>query len=94
MDLCGPNRIQNRGGKKYILVIVDDFSRFTWNMFLGTKDETTGQLITFAKAIQLKINYKIASIRSDHGTEFENSLIEGFCAKNRINHNFSAPRSP
>ena len=34
MNLCGPFRIQSRGGKKYILVIVDYFSRFTWNMFL------------------------------------------------------------
>ncbi|XP_015159851.1 uncharacterized protein [Solanum tuberosum] len=48
-------------------------TRFTWNMFLRTKDETAGLLITFAKAIQLKVNYKIASIRSDHGTEFENT---------------------
>ncbi|KAH0693410.1 hypothetical protein KY285_020507 [Solanum tuberosum] len=55
MDLCGPVRIQSRGGKKYIMVIVDDFSRFTWNMFLRTKDETTGLLITFANEIQLKV---------------------------------------
>ncbi|XP_049368191.1 uncharacterized protein LOC125833082 [Solanum verrucosum] len=87
-------RIQSRGGKKYILVIVDDFSRFTWNMFLWTKDETTGLLVTFAKAIQLKINCKIASIISDHCTEFENTQIEGFCAENGIHHNFSAPRTP
>ncbi|XP_049342929.1 uncharacterized protein LOC125807259 [Solanum verrucosum] len=94
MDLCGPIRIQSRGGKKYILVVVDDFSRFTWNMFLRTKDEMVGLLITFDKAIQLKVKCKIASIRSDHGTEFENSKIEGFYAKNGINHNFSAPRTP
>lgn len=94
MDLCGPVRVQSRGGKKYILVFVDDFSRFTWNMFLRTKDETAKLLITFAKAIQLKVNCKIASIRYDHGTKFVNSQIEDFCAKNGIHHNFSAPRTP
>ncbi|GJS00603.1 retrovirus-related pol polyprotein from transposon TNT 1-94 [Tanacetum coccineum] len=32
MDLCGPMRIESINGKKYILVIVDDYSRFTWNL--------------------------------------------------------------
>ncbi|KAH0769697.1 hypothetical protein KY290_013678 [Solanum tuberosum] len=67
--------------------------RFTWNMFLRAKDETTGVLITFAKAIKMKVNCKIASIRSDHGTEFENSRIEHLYAENGINHNFSTPRT-
>nr|GFB21944.1 hypothetical protein [Tanacetum cinerariifolium] len=29
MDLCGPMRVESVNGKKYILVIVDDYSRFT-----------------------------------------------------------------
>ncbi|GJR06046.1 monodehydroascorbate reductase [Tanacetum coccineum] len=40
MDLCGPMRVQMINGKKYILVIVDDYSRFTWVKFLRSKDET------------------------------------------------------
>nr|GEV66087.1 retrovirus-related Pol polyprotein from transposon TNT 1-94 [Tanacetum cinerariifolium] len=40
MDLCGPMRVQTINGKKYILVIVDDYSRFTWVKFLISKDET------------------------------------------------------
>nr|GEY25572.1 hypothetical protein [Tanacetum cinerariifolium] len=39
MDLCGPMRVESINGKKYILVIVDDYSRFTWVKFLGSKDE-------------------------------------------------------
>ncbi|GJR50074.1 retrovirus-related pol polyprotein from transposon TNT 1-94 [Tanacetum coccineum] len=41
MDLCGPMRVQNINGKKYILVIMDDYSRFTWVKFLRSKDETS-----------------------------------------------------
>nr|GEY10398.1 retrovirus-related Pol polyprotein from transposon TNT 1-94 [Tanacetum cinerariifolium] len=41
MDLCGPMRVQTINGKKYILVIVDDYSRFTWVKFLRSKDETS-----------------------------------------------------
>nr|GEY78821.1 putative ribonuclease H-like domain-containing protein [Tanacetum cinerariifolium] len=40
MDLCGPMRVQTINGKKYILVIIDDYSRFTWVKFLRSKDET------------------------------------------------------
>ncbi|GJQ95156.1 retrovirus-related pol polyprotein from transposon TNT 1-94 [Tanacetum coccineum] len=40
MDLCGPMRVESINGKKYILVILDDYSRFTWVKFLRSKDET------------------------------------------------------
>nr|GEV22068.1 putative reverse transcriptase domain, ribonuclease H-like domain, aspartic peptidase domain protein [Tanacetum cinerariifolium] len=40
MDLCGPMRVASINGKKYILVIVDDYSRYTWTLFLRSKDET------------------------------------------------------
>ncbi|GJT96846.1 integrase, catalytic region, zinc finger, CCHC-type containing protein [Tanacetum coccineum] len=40
MDLCGPMRVASINGKKYILVIVDDYSRYTWVYFLHSKDET------------------------------------------------------
>ena len=72
MDLCGLFKVQSRNGKKYILVIVDDYSRFTWTRFLRSKAETPEELIVFFKIIQTKFNQVIAGIRSDHGTEFEN----------------------
>nr|GEW32497.1 Gag-Pol polyprotein [Tanacetum cinerariifolium] len=40
MDLCGLMRVESINGKKYILVIVDDYSRYTWTHFLRSKDET------------------------------------------------------
>ncbi|XP_019226852.1 PREDICTED: uncharacterized protein LOC109208237 [Nicotiana attenuata] len=40
MDLCGPIRVRSRGGTRYVFVIVDDFSKYTWTLFLGSKDET------------------------------------------------------
>lgn len=53
MDLCGPIRVLSRGGKKSILVVVDDFSRYTWVKFLRTKDETTEELMVFFKFNQI-----------------------------------------
>nr|GFA57038.1 integrase, catalytic region, zinc finger, CCHC-type, peptidase aspartic, catalytic [Tanacetum cinerariifolium] len=56
MDLCGPMRVQTINGKKYILVIVDDYSRFTWVKFLRSKDETPEVVIKFITQIQVGLN--------------------------------------
>nr|GEX34358.1 integrase, catalytic region, zinc finger, CCHC-type, peptidase aspartic, catalytic [Tanacetum cinerariifolium] len=55
MDLCGPMRVQSINGKKYILVIVDDYSRFTWVKFLRSKDETPEFVTKFLTQIQVGI---------------------------------------
>nr|GEU60217.1 hypothetical protein [Tanacetum cinerariifolium] len=52
MDLCWPIRVESVNGKKYILVIVDDYSQFTWVKFLRSKDETPTFIIKFLKMIQ------------------------------------------
>ncbi len=77
-----------------MLVIVDDFSRFTWVIFITTKDEAFVELIVFIKRIQKQSSFVLSSIRSDHGREFENETISVFCREQGISHNFSAPRTP
>ncbi|GJZ75883.1 retrovirus-related pol polyprotein from transposon TNT 1-94 [Tanacetum coccineum] len=72
MDLCGPMRVQTINGKKYILVIIDDYSRFTWVKFLRSKDETPEFIIKFLKQIQVGLNKTIRYIRTDNGTKFVN----------------------
>nr|GEX50960.1 retrovirus-related Pol polyprotein from transposon TNT 1-94 [Tanacetum cinerariifolium] len=51
-DLCGPMRVTSINGKRYVLVIVDDYSRYTWTHFLRSKDETPEVLIDFLRLIQ------------------------------------------
>ncbi|GJX89152.1 retrovirus-related pol polyprotein from transposon TNT 1-94 [Tanacetum coccineum] len=73
MDLCGPMRVQSINRKKYILVIVDDYSRFTWIKFLRSKDETPEFVINFLKQIQCwHISSKVYS---------ENSSTKRHCQK-------------
>nr|GEZ78841.1 hypothetical protein [Tanacetum cinerariifolium] len=55
MDLCGPMRVESVKGKKYILVIVDDYSRFTWVKFLRSNDEAPDFIIKFLKMIQVRL---------------------------------------
>nr|GEZ92486.1 retrovirus-related Pol polyprotein from transposon TNT 1-94 [Tanacetum cinerariifolium] len=59
MDLCGPIRVESVNGKKYILVIVDDYSRFTWVKFLRSKDETLDFIIKFLKIIQVRLKVPV-----------------------------------
>nr|GEW16493.1 retrovirus-related Pol polyprotein from transposon TNT 1-94 [Tanacetum cinerariifolium] len=51
IDLCGPIRIANINGKRYVLVIMDDYSRYTWVVFLRSKDEAPKEIKTFLKKI-------------------------------------------
>ncbi|XP_070014264.1 uncharacterized protein [Nicotiana sylvestris] len=94
MDLCGHVRVQSRRGKRYIFMIVDDYSKFTWTLFLKNKDETVEVFVAFVKKIQVKMESRVACIRSDHGIEFDNVKFDKFCNDNGITHHFSAPRTP
>nr|GFC04435.1 retrovirus-related Pol polyprotein from transposon TNT 1-94 [Tanacetum cinerariifolium] len=51
MDLCGPMRVASINGKRYVLVIVDDYSRYIWTHFLRSKDETPEVLIDFLRLV-------------------------------------------
>ncbi|GKC97075.1 retrovirus-related pol polyprotein from transposon TNT 1-94 [Tanacetum coccineum] len=95
MDLFGPSSIRSYEGNRYTLVIVDDYSRYTWTRFLKDKTEAFNQFEIFSKKIQNQLGCSIVSIRTGHGREFNNEVQFGeFCNANGITHNFSAPRTP
>ncbi|GJQ96626.1 retrovirus-related pol polyprotein from transposon TNT 1-94 [Tanacetum coccineum] len=95
MDLFGPSAVRSYGGNRYTLVIVDDYSRYTWTRFLKDKTEAFDHFEIFSKKIQNQLGCTIVSIRTDHGREFDNEVQFGeFCNANGITHNFSAPRTP
>ncbi|GKD19636.1 retrovirus-related pol polyprotein from transposon TNT 1-94 [Tanacetum coccineum] len=74
-DLCGPMCVESINGKKYILVIVDDYSRFTWVKFLRSKDEAPDAIIKCIKNIQVRLNATVHNVRTDNGTEFVNQTL-------------------
>ncbi|GJR60686.1 retrovirus-related pol polyprotein from transposon TNT 1-94 [Tanacetum coccineum] len=94
MDLCGPMRVQITNGKKYILVIVDDYSRFTWVKFLRSKDETSEIVIKFLKQIQVGLNKTVRYVRTDNGTEFVNKDLTDYYERVGIFHQKTVPRTP
>ncbi|GJT16570.1 retrovirus-related pol polyprotein from transposon TNT 1-94 [Tanacetum coccineum] len=95
MDIFGPSAIRSYGGNHETLVIVDDYSRYTWTRFLKDKTEAFDQFEIFSKKIQNQLGCTIVSIRTNHSREFDNEVQFGeFCNANGITHNFSAPRTP
>jgi transposase InsO family protein len=94
MDLFGPTTYANAGGNLYYLVIVDDFTRFTWVFFLHDKSEVASILKKFAKKAQNKFDCKIKKIRSDNGKEFDNTNIQEYCDEIEIKHEVSATYTP
>ncbi|CAH9132817.1 unnamed protein product [Cuscuta epithymum] len=94
MDLFGPVETPSVGGKRYTLVMVDDYSRYTWTVFLTKKNETLQKLPSLLKQLQTEKNMKVRTIRSDRGTEFVNKVIRDFCDQNGTFHQLSAARTP
>ncbi|GKC69765.1 retrovirus-related pol polyprotein from transposon TNT 1-94 [Tanacetum coccineum] len=93
MDLCGPMRIQSINGQKYILVIVDDYSWFTWAKFLRSKDEVPEFMIKFLKMIQVRLNATVQNIRTDNGIEFVNQTLRAYFEDVRISHQTSVAQT-
>nr|GEX49637.1 putative ribonuclease H-like domain-containing protein [Tanacetum cinerariifolium] len=94
MDLCGSMRVATINGKKYILVIVDDYSRFTWIYFLPIKDETLEIIKKFIAQFQLNYNAKIHKIHTNNGTEFKNATLKAHYEKLGLMQQFSNAQMP
>ena len=94
VDLFGPVNIMSIGRKKYALVIVDKYTRYTWVHFLAKKDETAQTLIEHVKLLDKGSKDKVKVIRSDNGTKFKNATMEEFCKERGMKQEFSAPGTP
>ncbi|KAI3746570.1 hypothetical protein L6452_09004 [Arctium lappa] len=94
MDICGPVRTQSINGKKYVLVIVDDYSRYTWVKFLRSKDEMPEVIITFLKITQVNLQKLVKFLRTDNDTKFKNKIVEDYLELVEITHQYSAARTP
>jgi hypothetical protein len=92
--LFGPIAYISIGGNKYGLVIVDDFSRFTWIFFLQDKSEAKGIVKKFIRRVQNEFELKVKNIRSDNESKFRNTQVEEFLDEEGIKHKLSAPYTP
>ncbi|WVZ57942.1 hypothetical protein U9M48_008270 [Paspalum notatum var. saurae] len=94
MDTVGPARVASVSGKWYVLIVVDDFSRFSWVFFMEFKDEAFGFVRDLVLRLRNKSHKAMRAIRSDNGGEFKNSRFENFCRDLGLEHQFSSPYTP
>jgi transposase InsO family protein len=92
MDTVGPSRVHSIGGKWYIFIVIDDYSRYSWVFFLESKDG----VFEHFQSLTLRLNNEhlncLKSIQSDNETEFRNASFDQFCLKHGVDQQFSAPR--
>nr|GEZ26436.1 retrovirus-related Pol polyprotein from transposon TNT 1-94 [Tanacetum cinerariifolium] len=94
MDLCGPMQIASINGKRYVLVIVDDYSRYTWVHFLKTKDETPKVIMSFLKKIFVCLQAPVIIVCTENRTEFKNHILKEYFDSVGITHETSAAKNP
>ena len=68
MDLFGLVNVLSLSRKRYALVMVDDFSKYTWVLFLQSKDEAPQLIVDHIKKIEMEAKLPVRKIRSDNGT--------------------------
>nr|GEY80653.1 hypothetical protein [Tanacetum cinerariifolium] len=94
MDLCGPMRIASINGKWYVLVIIDDYSCYTWVHFLRSKDEASEMIKTFLKRFIILLQSPVIIIRTENGTEFKHHVLKEYFDCVGISHQVSSVRTP
>jgi hypothetical protein len=94
MDTVGPSRVRSMGGKWYVLVIVDDYSRYSWIFFLVSKDEVFEHFQSLALRLNNEHPNCLKAIHSHNGTEFRNASFDEFYLEHGIDQQFSTPHVP
>ena len=90
----GLTKTKSLGGKRYIMVVVGDFTRYTWVILLRSKSDAPKHIEALCTRLQNEKSLKIDQIRSDHGKEFENPYMESFYTRSSISQEFSTPITP
>ncbi|KAD5961432.1 hypothetical protein E3N88_12905 [Mikania micrantha] len=93
-DLCGPITPSTLAGRRYFLLLVDDYSRYMWVYFLKTKDEAFGCFKSFKEMVELQGKTKVGTLRTDRGGEFNSEEFNQFCSMNGIQRHLTAPHTP
>jgi transposase InsO family protein len=94
MELFGPTTYRSIGGNFNSLVIVDDYSRYTWVFFLRDKANTYDMFKKLLTRAKNEFDLKVKKVRSDNGSEFKNTRVEELCDEKGMKYEFSYKYTP
>ena len=94
MDLFSLVNVLSINKSSYYLVVIDDYSRFTWVFLLSNKNGITDLIKKFIVMIENQMNEKVKALRTDNGTKFKNAILDHFCADRGILRRYSAVQTP
>ncbi|GMF12666.1 unnamed protein product [Phytophthora lilii] len=93
-DVMGPMKTKSKGGARYVVMFVDDYSKYVEAYFITKKSEVPAKFKTFLNLYENQWGERIKCLRSDNGTEFVNKEMNKLCSLNGIVHQKSVPYSP
>ena len=95
MDLMGPMERQSiTGHHRYVMVLVDEYTRYGWVYFLGAKSEASKRIVEFFSYVERQYLTKIQQIRSDRGGEFLSNDLSEWLAEQGVVHQLSIAQTP
>lgn len=93
-DLCGPISPTSHSGKRYIFLLIDDFSRKSWIYLLSEKNEAFDTFKIFKALVEKESGTEIGCLRTDRGGEFTSNVFNQFCEENGIKRQLTAAYTP
>jgi hypothetical protein len=84
MDIVGPSQVRSMGGKWYVLVIIHDYSHYSWVFFLERKNEVFEHFQNLTLWLNNELPNCFKAIRCDNGTEFRNASFDQFCLEHGV----------
>ena len=93
-DICELNGVITRGGKRYFITFIDDYSRYTYVYLIRTKDEAFEMFKRYKAEVENQQSSRIKILRSDRGGEYFPADFSNFCEENGIIHERTAPYTP
>jgi hypothetical protein len=84
MDTVGPSQVRFMGGKWYVIVIVDEYSRYSWVFFLESNNEVFEHFWSLGLRLNNEHPNYLKAICSDNGTEFRNASFDQFCLEHSV----------
>lgn len=93
-EFMGPTRTLSFSGYVYMLVFIDDFSRFTWISFVKHKSDVFHKFVEFKKIVEGELGFRIKQIQTYNGGEFTSDEFQSFCQEHGIRRELSCAETP